>query len=57
MREKMFFFPSRYAFFLGEEYSYQEYFDKHVLRDQKRRVSEGHVALESRGDILGHLSL
>lgn len=57
MREKMFFFPSRYAFFLGEEYSYQEYFDKHVLRDQKRCVSEGHVALESRGDILGHLSL
>lgn len=44
-------------FFLGEEFSFQESCDKHVLIDQRRFISEEDSALDSGGDSLGHLSL
>ena len=43
--------------FFGEEFSFQESCDKHVLIDQKRCISEEDSALDSGGDDLGHLSL
>ena len=43
--------------FFGEEFSFQESCDKHVLIDQKRCVSEENSALDSGRDGLGPLSL
>ena len=44
-------------FFLGEEFSFQESCDKHVLIDQKRCIFEEDSALDSGGDGLGHSSV
>ena len=57
MKEKVFLCTICNFFFLGEEFSYQEICDKHVLIDQKRYISEGDSALDSGGDGLGCLSL
>ena len=43
--------------FFGEEFSFQESCDKHVLIDHKRCISEEDSVLDSGGDGLGHLSL
>ena len=43
--------------FFGEEFSFQESCDKHVLIDQKRFISERGSTLDSGEDGLGHLSL
>lgn len=44
-------------FFLGDEFSYQESCDRHVLIDQKRSISERGSTLDSGEDGLGNLSL
>lgn len=44
-------------FFLGDEFFYQESYDRHVLIDQKRFISERGSTLDSGEDGLGHLSL
>ena len=43
--------------FFGEEFSFQESCDKHVLIDQKRCISEEDSALGCGGDGMGYLSL
>ena len=47
MKEKVFLCTICNFFFLGEDFSYQEICDKHVLIDQKRCISEGNSALDS----------
>ena len=48
MKEKVFLcMICNFFFFFGEEFSYQEICDKHVLIDQKRCISEGNSALDS----------
>ena len=47
MKEKVFICTICNFFFLGEEFSYQEICEKHVLIDQKKCISEGNRALDS----------